>query len=213
MQLEACLTAAGLSAPLRVVMGPRLRAAREATGLNQADAGRRLGYTQGGHLCEAESGTRPMPLERAILAARLYGVTMDYLLGLADDPAPDPVAAVQGAVASRIAAEVHHLAQTMVEQTAALVRSYMPCVARGERLAGLALEAHAALQRLRERCPDFDKELPASALVARLPLAADVAAEYRNDTRRAREHQQVRDQHVLQALKAPLTLLAIPEPT
>lgn len=197
---------------LKTEMGGRLRAARMAAGLEQAPAAARLGYSAAVHLSDAEHGRRFLPHEKLSQVAPLYGVSLDYLFGLHDNPAPDPMRAVQEAVAGRIAAEVHHLAATMTETTAKLVRSYLPSGAQAQRLAGLVLEAHEALRRLRARCPEFDKDIPASALVSRLDLAAEVAAAYVDDVRRARNLQAVRDSHAaLRVLTAPLTLPVLPE--
>ncbi len=196
--------------PAKVAMGARLLEAREQAGLEQEEAAQRLGYSCGVHLCEFERGKKFMPHDRLVLAAPLYGVSMDYLYGLQDDPTPDPVHAMQEAIAGRIAAEVHHLARTMVLETGTLVRSYLPSGAQAQRLASLVLEAHEALVRLRARCPEFDRDMPASALVSRLDLAAEVATTYVEGVRRARDAQVVRDRHAaLRALTSPLTLPAL----
>jgi transcriptional regulator with XRE-family HTH domain len=195
-------------------MGRRLVDARGIAGLDQGTAARLLGYTCGVHLSEAENGRRFLTLPKLRSAAELYGVTLDYLFGLNEHPLRDPVSSVQEAVAKRISADVHHLARTLVGETANPVRTYLPGGAMAQRLAGVVLEADAALQRLRERCPAFDSEIPASALVSKLSLAASLAGDYATAVRQAREAQAVRDRRAeLHALNTPLTLPAVPDGT
>lgn len=198
----------------RLERGKRWRYARKLAGVQQGEAAARLGYTCGVHLSEIEAGKREAPPEKIAAMAQLYGVTLDFIFGLNDEPVADPVAAVQQAVAARISADVQHLTRTLVAETASLVRTYLPSGAMAQRLASLVLEAHDALQRLRERCPAFDREIPASALVSRLHLAASVATEYDKAVRQSREVQVTRDLRMqLRTITTPLTLPVVPEGT
>lgn len=66
----------------------RLRERREAFGLTQGEAAEAIGVTQQ-HLSALERGeSRPPMLEHVSRWARLYGTTVDYLLGMTDNPAP-----------------------------------------------------------------------------------------------------------------------------
>ena len=66
----------------------RLRERREKFGLTQGEAAEAIGVTQQ-HLSALERGdSRPPMLEHVSKWARLYGTTVDYLLGLTDNPAP-----------------------------------------------------------------------------------------------------------------------------
>lgn len=189
-------------------MGSRLATAREVAGYaDQRQAAIALGYTCGVHLCEFERGKRYVPHDVLLRAMLLYGVSADYLYGLRDDLEPDAVRSVQEAISGRIAAEVHHLAHTMAAQTADLVRHHLPSGAKAQRLAGLVLELAEALQRLRARCPGFDSEMPSSAVLLRMDLAAEAARAYLDDVRRAQSMQAIRNRNAsLAVLTAPLTL-------
>lgn len=60
----------------------RLRSAREKLGLTQAEAARRLGKPQS-FVSKSESGERRVDVIEAARFARLYGVSIDELIGAA----------------------------------------------------------------------------------------------------------------------------------
>jgi transcriptional regulator with XRE-family HTH domain len=164
--------------PEKRAFGARLKAAREMAGLNQAYAADRLGYAQAVQLSNMEAGNRMPPLDVLIRAAELYGTSMDYLCGFADDPDRDPASAAVRHVSGRVTAEMNRLVNVMVETSIATVRELRPDGPRLLRLAQLALEANSALARLRAD-PSFDETVRGGAtLVARLGLAAELAAEH-----------------------------------
>lgn len=68
------------------VYGERLRERRLAAGMTQADAGRVVGVLQS-QISNLESGwSRPPALALAVRLARTYNTSVDYLLGLTDNP-------------------------------------------------------------------------------------------------------------------------------
>ena len=78
----------------------RLAAARKRCGMRQVDLAAVLGVGST-MISMAESGDRRLTLEGAAKAARALNVSLDYLGGLTDDPAP----------AAELAARAKHLAQ------------------------------------------------------------------------------------------------------
>ena len=66
---------------------PRIRSLREDADLLQKDLAAYLNCTQ---VCYSryELGKRDLPTEVLIALARFYGTSVDYLLGLTDEPAP-----------------------------------------------------------------------------------------------------------------------------
>jgi transcriptional regulator with XRE-family HTH domain len=73
----------------RATVGQRMVASRKGWGLSQEVAAGYLGYETGAQLSLIECGKKPIPLHTLCAAARLYNVSGDYLLGLADSPEVD----------------------------------------------------------------------------------------------------------------------------
>ena len=69
------------------MLGKRLADARRRAGLLQADLAAELDYTQS-VISRVEAGQRNLRSKAWIKVARLLNVSLDYLAGLIDDPAP-----------------------------------------------------------------------------------------------------------------------------
>lgn len=69
------------------IVGQRLKSARELAALSTAEAARRLGIKSASRLTRAEHSSYPKGITPQLLAdaARVYGVSADYLLGRSDD--------------------------------------------------------------------------------------------------------------------------------
>jgi transcriptional regulator with XRE-family HTH domain len=69
------------------IVGQRLKAARDLACLSTDEAARRLGIKSPSRLTRAEHPSHPKGITPQLLAdaARVYGVSADYLLGRADD--------------------------------------------------------------------------------------------------------------------------------
>lgn len=69
------------------IVGQRLKSAREIACLNTDEAARRLGIKSPSRLTRSEHSSYPKGITPQLLAeaARVYGVSADYLLGRADD--------------------------------------------------------------------------------------------------------------------------------
>lgn len=65
----------------------RLRELREDHDYSQADIGKRLGMSKQQYFLY-EKGYRDIPTHVLIALAKLYGTSVDYILGLTDDPQP-----------------------------------------------------------------------------------------------------------------------------
>lgn len=65
-------------------IGERLKILREKHEMTQAQVAEYLKTTQS-YYAQYENNRRPMPFERAVELARLYGVSLDYIGGLTDD--------------------------------------------------------------------------------------------------------------------------------
>ena len=65
----------------------RLKRLREAAQLSQADVAKIL-FTSQQYYGKYENGIRPMPMDRYVILAKYYNVSLDYLTGLIDTPRP-----------------------------------------------------------------------------------------------------------------------------
>jgi len=65
--------------------GNRLKQLREQNGLSQIELGNRLGVTQQSVFAWEHGKTTPQ-IQTAIALAKIYGVSLDYLMGLSDSP-------------------------------------------------------------------------------------------------------------------------------
>ena len=65
----------------------RLKQLREAAQLSQAEVAKIL-FTSQQYYGKYENGIRPMPMDRYVILAKYYNVSLDYLTGLTDTPRP-----------------------------------------------------------------------------------------------------------------------------
>ena len=70
-------------------MYPMLRAMREDHDWNQTELAQKLGMSQTGY-SKYETGENDIPTAILIQLAEIYQTSVDYLLGLTDDPRPYP---------------------------------------------------------------------------------------------------------------------------
>ena len=70
-------------------MYPMLRAMREDHDWNQTELAQKLGMSQTGY-SKYEIGENDVPTAILIQLAEIYRTSVDYLLGLTDDPRPYP---------------------------------------------------------------------------------------------------------------------------
>ncbi len=66
----------------------RLRQLREENGLSQIELGNRLGVTQQSVFAWEHGKTVPQ-IQTAIALSQIYNVSLDYLMGLSDNPNPN----------------------------------------------------------------------------------------------------------------------------
>ena len=99
--------------------GRRMKEARGLTRLTQEFAAKKLGYKNSSKLNKIELGTdtRAVPLRIILKAAKLYDVTSDFLLGLADDWERDPVVCEQRQIGSWL---LEHFEQLKIAELRAL---------------------------------------------------------------------------------------------
>ena len=165
------------------LVGERMRQVREASGMNMTDAAIALGYSQPVQLSVMENGER-LPTARVLTQwSAAFGTTTDYLLGLTSDPESDPATVIQRRLAAEVGEEFRLVLAKVTSTTVDLARDVRPVVSRALRLATAAMEARAALAKVRALNETFDDECRGgSSLVARLEAAAELAVELLEST-------------------------------
>lgn len=99
------------NAVLRKEMGARFVEAREINGWGQSESATKLGYGNSTQLSLIERGDRLPPLGIVKRASTVYGVSIDYLFGVSDEPDRDPKYAEKRAVLR----QVHELLESNAE--------------------------------------------------------------------------------------------------
>lgn len=109
---------------LRKAIGLRFIAARELCGLGQTEAALSLGYANSTQLSLVERGARMPPVAVIIRAATVYGVSVDFLVGLSNEPERDAFAASRNGAFRRM--------QHLLEVNARAVADVLLETARGD---------------------------------------------------------------------------------
>ncbi len=92
----------------------RLIHARQLNRLDQIEASHVLGYKNSSALSKIESGFAKIPKDFIVKAALAYGVSIDYLMGLSDEPERDPRTAEQHAILNAVRETVIKQAESTV---------------------------------------------------------------------------------------------------
>lgn len=172
--------------PEKIAFGKRMREAREIAGMTITEAAEAMGYSQPVQLSVMETGQRLPTLRVLIHCTTLYGVTLDFLAGLATDSDPDPAITIQREIAGRVAADTRRLIAAVTAGAVAAVRALKPDAGRTARLASQVIEVAAALGRLRERDGEYFDDLHCGAqVVHRLDAAVITAHAHLVDVARA----------------------------
>jgi transcriptional regulator with XRE-family HTH domain len=154
-------------AALRQVIGRRLRAARLLQGLDQGQASGLLGHESSTQLSLWEAGKRLAPLDRIVAAAGVFGVTVDFLTGLSEEPYRDTQTALRSATLNGVRAMLVAASEGVVdlfERHAALIGPDATSVAAIVDVSQALRDAVAALMRSN---PEEFNELRGGATLAR----------------------------------------------
>ncbi|MGH8759726.1 MAG: helix-turn-helix domain-containing protein [Burkholderiales bacterium] len=165
------------NAVLRRVIGGRFIAARELNGWGQSEAAKMMGYGNSTQLSLIEQGKRMPPHDVILRASTVFGVALDYLYGLDDEPDRDSRAASRNAVIRR----VHGLLErNVLAVTDALLAAHnfdpTPMV-RASGLCGLVVELCNGVDLYRARNQAVFDETSCSALLTRTARNAREAVE------------------------------------
>jgi len=148
-------------------IGTRLRAARIAAQMPAISAAKQLGYQGQTQVSLAEKGERIPPLATLMRYAKLYVVPLDFLCGLIEDPIADAKETNQGVIANAVSSAIKEqflrLATSISEQASVTIAGYNQDRQDLQATCNLALQAKAALDRIRQLNPEFDEDWRGSA--------------------------------------------------
>lgn len=152
------------------IVGPRLRRARKLAGYSESAAGLALAHKGVTQISLFENGHRAPSLNNLRLLANLYGVTVDYLLGLHDDIARQPEegnqAVLCGVMAEAVGSQFHRMVDAMARTSSIMLEGFsLDRVLLGE-VAGTVEELCTALD-VAHRQPEF-QDLKGGAKLVRL---------------------------------------------
>lgn len=173
------------------IIATRLCAARRVSGMKQPQVAAAVGQKNMTQVSLWESGERRPKLADLIMMAKLYGVPMDFLCGLSNDPLADAPENNQGFLANMISKAIQHNHMSWVQATsqsvAATIRNHGQD--RGDLVqAGRLLnDMSKAYARMKELNPGFDDDIrAASTFEAAMSRLYDLirAAEHRIDDER-----------------------------
>lgn len=161
---------------LREMIGSRIRAAREFGAVSQTDFAQWIGHRKSTQPSLWEKGARLPPVHELPNIARVLGVSIDFLMGLTEEPEPDQRTARRVQVVSQVRAAVEAMADVLADQLLheagavdGLVRS-VGLVTKVERLVSAVGAVRAS------NADAFDEVLRGGATLVRAAAEAQKAA-------------------------------------
>lgn len=103
------------SASIRKRVAHRMVESRELNGMSQTEAAEAFGYRNSTQLSQWEKGKRMPPILRLIQATSIYRVSLDYLLGLSDEPDRDPASAERRILLAAVEADLRSATQRLTD--------------------------------------------------------------------------------------------------
>lgn len=135
---------------IKKIVSERFIAAREMNGFSQSEAAEKIGYKTSTQLCLWEQGKRLPPIDQMLIVCMVYGVSLDYLYGLSDEPERDPRMATQQAMMMQVQDMLKANAQAVTCALLVQVRAGGPSMATVRALHARASESAAAIRRFQE---------------------------------------------------------------
>lgn len=168
------------------IIGERMRSARELCNLSQTEAARMLGYSNSSKLAKIERAkdTNSVPIWVLPRAAKIYGVTVGYLMGTEEADVSQAAAVVR---ASNI--WLADALQKARERDLAAIASVRDVAEVGAHqaalLIGAALDTHDAFERFMERNSSFSTAPSSATLFHRAEVLSSLAKKARAALHRA----------------------------
>lgn len=100
---------------LALLVGSRIRAAREANGVQQFDLAKAIGHANSTQVSLWESGKRLAPMSEVPGLAKALDTSADFLLGLTDDMDADPSVARRGLLVQHLRDQLEAVAGSLAD--------------------------------------------------------------------------------------------------
>ena len=159
------LTRGGSNALVRATVGARFKQARELNGWDQREAATRMGYENGTQLSLIELGRRNTPLPVFCVASAVYGVSVDFLLGLSDEPERDPAVAERQAVLRHVEGMLREHAGQVLDRISAHMNAATRPLALARRLLGVSGTATETFDRFATLNDEAWQDMPGGAML------------------------------------------------
>lgn len=168
-QITPKTSRADSNAALRKIVGDRMVESRKINGWDQTEAAEKFGYKNSTQLSLIEQGKRLPPHEVLIKASEIYGVSVDFLLGLSDEPERDPKAAERQAAMRHVHALVSGTSETLVGLLLQYLAHGVPSVKTAETLLNRAQDLADAVNRARAMNQKlFDEKIKGGSTMLKL---------------------------------------------
>ena len=145
------------------VIATRLCAARRVSGMKQPQVAAAVGQKNMTQVSLWESGERRPKLVDLIMMAKLYGVPMDFLCGLSNDPLADAPENNQGFLANMITKAIQHNHMSWVQATsqsvAATIKNHGQDRSDLVQAGKILSDVFKAYNRIKELNPEFEDEI------------------------------------------------------
>jgi transcriptional regulator with XRE-family HTH domain len=171
---------------LRAIVGPRLVAARERTGLRQIEAAAILGYGTSAQLCLHETGQRLPPTAELIRIAAAYGCSVDYLLGESDDEVRDKAQGIRDALLRAVRTQIQRVASVTVDAVERHAKLVGPHIGTVNSLLAAGDALLAAVETLCRLNNEALQDMRGGATIIR--CAGDFEAELQSARQKVRVH-------------------------
>lgn len=165
-------SAARASAALRAVLSERLVQAREMAGFTQRDLALELGFQNSTQVCLWEKAQRMPPMRELIELSEVLGVSVDYLIGISEEPDRDAQLARRAVLVASMRRLLDAKVDVMADAILASEFDPAPSI-RAHALCSKAQRLSQAVERFRETNAWCFDELPGGAMLLR--LSAEVA--------------------------------------
>ncbi len=159
------MTRSGTTALVRATVAARFKQARELNGWDQREAAARMGYENGTQLSLIEAGKRNTPLAVFCVASAVYGVSVDFLLGLSDEPERDPALVERQAVLRHVEGMLREHAAQVLEMISAHMNAATKPISLARRLLGVSSAATEAFDRFATLNGEAWEDMPGGAML------------------------------------------------
>lgn len=183
----------------------RLRHAREINGFDQITAAQVMQYRNSSALSKIESGFAKIPKDFILKAAVAYGVSIDYLMGMSDEPERDPETAERMAILKSVRETVKVQTDSLVTVLLKNAADMTPMTDHMTNMLKRIDQLFESFDKVCRKNPEFQDDVIAGSALQRAVDEAHTAA---NDAKRFMQRRQAlveaRSKEVIQSASYPL---------